>query len=128
MSAFQSAVESKDTATIADALSPDVIFRSPAVHKPYEGRDLVLMILGAVVQVFEDFSYVGRLSDGDEEMLRFKARVGDREVDGVDIVRYGADGLVEELSVMIRPLSALVAVKDAMGAKLAEFAQAGGQA
>lgn len=127
MSAFQSAVESRDAAAIAAVLSPAVVFRSPAVHKPYEGRDQVLLILGAVVEVFEDLSYVDRLREGDKEMLRFRARVGEREVDGVDIVRYGTDGLVDELSVMIRPLSALVAVKDAMGAKLAELAQAGGE-
>lgn len=128
MSAFRTAIESKDPATIAAALSPDVTFRSPAVHKPYSGRDVVMVILGAVVQVFEDFSYVGHLQDGPEEMLRFTARIGEREIDGVDIVRYGEDGLVEGLTVMIRPLSALVAVKDAMGAKLAKLAQAGGRA
>src|SRR5688572_28552341 len=98
MSAFRIAIESKDPATIAAALSPDITFRSPAVHKPYVGRDSVLVILGAVIQVFEDFGYVGHLQDGDEAMHRFSARVGEREIDGVDIVRYGAYGLVEELS------------------------------
>ena len=118
MSAFRTAIESKDPATISAALSPEIIFRSPAVHRPYAGRDTVMVILGAVVQVFEEFAYVGHLVDGDEEMLRFHARVGGRDVDGVDIVRYGADGLVEELSVMIRPLSALQAVREAMAAQL----------
>jgi hypothetical protein len=122
MSAFRTAIESKDPATISAALSPEVTFRSPAVHRPYVGRDTVMVILGAVLQVFEEFGYVAHLVDGDEEVLRFRARVGEREVDGVDIVRYGDDGLVEELSVMIRPLSALEAVRQAMAAQLEKTA------
>lgn len=118
MSAFRTAIESKDPAAIAAALSPDVTFRSPAVHKPYHGRDTVMVILGAVLQVFQEFGYVDHVAAGDQEVLRFTALVGDRQVDGVDIVRYGADGLVEELSVMIRPLSALQAVQQAMAEQL----------
>lgn len=118
MSTFRSAVETKSLSDMSAALSPDVTFRSPAVHKPYSGRDTVMFILGAVVEVFEDFRYVDQVADGQSEVLRFNARVGDREVDGVDIIRYDADGLVEELSVMIRPLSGLQAVQQAMATQL----------
>jgi hypothetical protein len=116
-SPFRAAVEARSLDLLSAALAPDVTFRSPAVHAPYVGRDLVLVILGAVLEVFEDFAYQAEIRDGDEEMLRFRARVGEREVDGVDIVTY-ADGLVAELTVMIRPLSALSAVRDAMAAQL----------
>jgi hypothetical protein len=119
-SPFRDAVEARSLDLLSAALAPDVIFRSPAVHAPYEGRDLVLVILGAVLQVFEDFAYQGEIRDGDNEMLRFKARVGDRDVDGVDIVTY-ADGLVTGLTVMIRPFSALQAVREAMAAKLEAY-------
>jgi hypothetical protein len=119
-SPFRDAVEARSLDLLSAALAPDVIFRSPAVHAPYEGRDLVLVILGAVLEVFEDFAYQGEIRDGDNEMLRFKARVGDRDVDGVDIVTY-ADGLVTELTVMIRPFSALQAVREAMAAKLEAY-------
>ena len=116
-SPFRTAVEARSLDLLTAALAPDVTFRSPAVHAPYEGRDLVLVLLEAVLEVFEDFAYEAEIRDGDDEMLRFSARVGDREVDGVDIVRY-VDGLVTELTVMIRPLSALNAVRDAMAAQL----------
>ncbi len=118
MSAFKSAVEAKSVAAMAAALSPEVTFRSPAVHKAYSGSETVQVILGAVVQVFEEFRYVDQIVDGQQEVLRFNAKVGDKEIDGVDIVRYGEDGLVEELSVMIRPLSALQAVQQAMDVQL----------
>ena len=116
-SPFRAAVEARSLDLLTAALAPDVTFRSPAVHAPYEGRDLVLVILGAVLEVFEDLAYQAEIRDGDDEVLRFSARVSNRSVDGVDIVKY-VDGQVTELTVMIRPLSALNAVKDAMAAQL----------
>jgi len=115
MGAFRTAIETADLDTIASALAPDVTFRSPAVHKPYVGRDATLFVLAGVLQVFEDFRYVASVSEDHHEVLRFEARVGDREIDGVDIVSYDESGLVDELTVMIRPLSGLTAVQQAMG-------------
>jgi hypothetical protein len=94
------------------------VFKSPIVFKPYHGREAVSTLLGAVVQVFSDFRYVAQYEGEAGEALVFNARVGDREVEGVDFVRYGADGLVSELTVMVRPLSAALALADAMRAKL----------
>lgn len=118
-SAFRAAVGSGDPDRIAAALAPDVVFRSPAVHAPYTGRDAAMTVLRAVMQVLEDFRYVSDVRDGDEQVLRFNARVGDREVDGVDILRYDDTGAVAELTVMIRPMSGLQAVAAAVGARLA---------
>lgn len=119
--AFSAAVETHDPAALAAVLHPDVVFRSPAVFKPYAGRDAAMFVLQGVLAVFEDFQYVLKVRDGQDEVLRFKARVAGREIDGVDILRYDDDGLVVELSVMIRPLSALQTVAEAMGAKLADM-------
>lgn len=116
---FRRAVESGDPDALAAALHPDVTFRSPAVHKPYEGRDAAMTVLRAVIDVFEDFHYVGEVRDGVDEVLRFAARVGDRQVDGIDLVRYDDAGLVTELTVFLRPLSATIAVAEAVGRRLA---------
>lgn len=117
-SAFRAAVEAADPERLAAALAEDVEFRSPAVYRPYRGRDAVGALLKVVVSVFEDFRYVDELRDGDLELLRFLARVGDREIEGIDLVRWNGDGLVGELVVMIRPLSGLTATRDAMAAGL----------
>jgi hypothetical protein len=69
--------------------------------------------------VFEDFRYVERFDRGDAATLVFKARVGERELDGVDILSFGEDGLVRELTVMVRPLSAAIALAEVMQARLA---------
>ena len=76
-------------------------------------------LLTAVTQVFEDFRYVECFDRGDAATLVFKARVGDRELDGVDILSFDEGGFVRELTVMVRPLSGANALAEAMQAKLA---------
>ena len=118
-SAFGAAVEAKDIEAAIDRLSADCVFRSPVVFRPYEGRDAVGRILNAVFQVFEDFRYVDEMTSADREVLIFEAKVGDRIVQGVDLLRLTDDGLVGELTVMVRPMSGLLALADAMRERLA---------
>lgn len=112
------AIEAGDVSALAELLAEDVVFRSPAVYKPYQGRDTVLALLGVVAQVFENFRYAAEWKDGSTTILLFEANVGDRELQGVDILEHGADGLVERFTVMIRPFSGLQAVAAAVTARL----------
>jgi hypothetical protein len=119
-SAFRAAVESKDFDALEATLSPDVVFRSPVVFSPYEGRDAVAGLLRVVGTVLAPkLTYQWQVREGDREVLCFRSQVGARDVEGVDLIRYGDDGLVAELVVMMRPASALAAVRDAVGALLA---------
>lgn len=118
--AFRAAAEAKDFSRIEDLFTEDVVFRSPAVFKPYEGRDALAMILGAVLRVFEDFRYTDQIETGDTAALLFEATAGGREVNGVDVLRFDHDGRIRELMVMIRPLSGLNALVEQMGRMLAE--------
>jgi hypothetical protein len=115
---FRHAAEEGDHDAMMASLAPDVVFRSPIVFKPYEGRDAVAPILAAVFTVFEDFRYIDQLEGTDSATLIFQARVGDRELDGLDYLQFGQDGLVGELTVMVRPLSAAMALAETMRARL----------
>jgi hypothetical protein len=115
---FKAAALAKDFSAAQDLFAEDVSFRSPVVFKPYEGRDAVLVLLGAVVQVFEDFRYVDQVETGATAVLVFEARVGERELQGVDILRFNSDDRVEEMIVMVRPMSGVHALAEAMQAKL----------
>jgi hypothetical protein len=116
--AFRAAAEAKDFAKGEELFSADVVFRSPAVFQPYEGLDALKVLLGAVAQVFEDFRYVDQVETGDTAVLVFEARVGDRKLNGVDVLRFDADGLIAEMMVMIRPLSGLQALVGEMAKRL----------
>jgi SnoaL-like domain len=116
--AFRTAVEAKDLAAAGEVLADDVVFRSPVVFKPYEGREALLVVLGAVVQVFEGFRYTGQAESESLAVLTFAARVGDRELEGVDILRFDEDDRVRELTVMVRPMSGVHALAERMRAML----------
>ena len=115
--AFRAAIESGDVDAAVALFADDVVFNSPVVHKPYLGREPLRAVLRAVVTVFEDFRYTASYGGDDGHVLRFATRVGDRELEGVDILR-GADGVLTELTVMVRPYSAATALRDRMAALL----------
>ena len=111
---FRQAAETKDFSAIDELFAEDVVFRSPVVFKPYEGREAVAMLLGAVAQVFEDFRYTDQVETGDAAALAFSARVGDRELDGIDFLHFDADGRVNRMEVYVRPMSGVNALAEAM--------------
>lgn len=120
MKAFRQAVEGRDVEAVEALLADDVVFRSPAVHKPYEGKLATSVVLRAVMRVFEDFRYTREIgADGSpDHVLVFEATVGNRSVEGADFLHVRADGLIDDFRVMVRPLSGLDAVVAAMQAVL----------
>jgi hypothetical protein len=118
MKAFRQAVEARDLAALTQLLAPDVEFHSPVTFKSYRGRDTVGFILATVAQVFQDFEYIGELTEGEHSALRFRARIGDKQGEGVDFIEVDDAGLVKRLTVMVRPLSALQALAEQMRTRL----------
>ena len=121
----RNAIEAKDVGAVAALLSDDVVFRSPAVYRPYQGRETVVALLAVVEQVFENFRYTNEWRDGATTILFFEANVGARDIQGIDILEEGPDGLVEGFTVMIRPLSGLQAVAAAVAARVQSGTQEG---
>lgn len=120
MKAFRAAVEAGDIEAGVALLADDVTFRSPAVFTPYQGREAVSHILRTVFAVFEDFRYTDELVDADGRVstLVFEARVGDKTLQGIDLIRLDADGRIGELAVFVRPASGLMALGAEMGRRL----------
>jgi SnoaL-like domain len=121
---FRQAAETKDFSAIDDLFAENVVFRSPVVYKPYEGRDAVAMLLGAVAQVFEDFRYTDQVETGDAAALAFSARVADRELDGIDFLHFDSEGRINRMAVYVRPMSGVNALAEAMQKKLEEASPA----
>lgn len=119
---FRVAIEARDIEAAAELLTEDVTFASPIAFRSYEGPERVRPILGAVASVFRDFEYVDELcsADGTRRALVFKTRIGDRWAEGCDLLEEDAAGRITKLTVMIRPLSAALALAEAMANVLAE--------
>ncbi|AZP15807.1 nuclear transport factor 2 family protein [Streptomyces aquilus] len=123
MRAFREAVEAWDFDAVEALLAEDVVFTSPVVFKPYPGKAITAAILHGVSRVFEDFRYVREIegTDGEHHALVFEARVGDRRLTGCDFLHVNGDGLIDEFTVMVRPLSGAQALAEAMGAQFARI-------
>jgi hypothetical protein len=115
---FKQAVETRDFDAAIDCLALDVTFNSPVAHTPFKGKATVGAVLRAVSETFEDFEYTDELKDGDTHVLVFRARVGDKQLQGLDLLRMNGEGLIEDFTVMVRPASGLMALGQAMGPKV----------
>ncbi len=117
---FRAAVESADIDAARELLAPEIVFHSPVTFHPFIGRDTVVRLLAEVAQVFEDFRYTDELDVDGAHALIFRASIGGRELEGVDLLRFDADGLIADFTVMLRPLSGLVPFAQAMGERAAK--------
>ena len=102
-------------------LSDRIVFRSPVAHTPYPGRAAIKLVLKTVNTVFRDFTYhrMFATDDGKSAVLEFSAEVDGKALKGIDMLRFDDAGKIEEFEVMVRPMSGLHALAEAMGAKLA---------
>ncbi|MEN2509046.1 nuclear transport factor 2 family protein [Stutzerimonas stutzeri] len=114
-------IQARDLGQLPELLHPHAVFRSPMAFKPYEGATAVNLILNTVLTVFEDFAYHRELAsaDGSNVVLEFSARVGDRQLKGIDMIRFDDAGLIVDFEVMVRPMSGLQALGEEMGRRLA---------
>ena len=112
-------VREKDEQALAEALVDDVLFRSPFLWKPKEGKANALLYLSSAVRVLEDFAYHRQFVGDNAVALEFSARVGTLSVKGVDIIQFNADGQITDFEVMVRPANGLQALGAAMAQQLA---------
>jgi ketosteroid isomerase-like protein len=122
MHPFRAAIEARNAEAAVALLADDVVFHSPIAFKPYTGRSAAAAVLAAVSRVLEDFAYERELTseDGRDHALIFRARVDGQEIQGCDFLRHDRDGRVVEFTVMVRPLTAALALRDRMTAELAQ--------
>lgn len=127
---FRDAVERGDLDAMTALLAPGVRLYSPVTFTPFEGIEAVRGLLGVLLRVFEDFRYVGDLRGEAEpavegalpgaRILIFKTVVSGRVIHGIDLFHLDDQGRIATLTVMVRPLSAVTALGEAVRAGLAE--------
>ncbi|WP_110208145.1 nuclear transport factor 2 family protein [Nocardioides daejeonensis] len=124
MHAFRAAVEARDSDAMAATLADDVRFTSPVAFQPYDGKPITAAILRGVLRVFDDFRYEREIvsADGRDLALVFRARVNGREIQGCDFLHLDDGGLIDDFTVMVRPLSAAQELAAAMGAQFDQIA------
>jgi hypothetical protein len=103
---------------MTETLREDVVLHSPILFRGFEGREAVGMVLSHVAEVLEGLTYVDEAIGEGTVVLRFEADVGDKKLEGVDYLTLDEEGKVTDLTVFMRPLSALTAFNARMAERL----------
>jgi hypothetical protein len=115
---FRLAAEAKDLDLLKQTLREDVVLHSPILFRGFEGREMVIAVLTEVAATLEGLTYTDELVADGTVALRFKAMVEDRELEGIDFLELDGDGRVRELTVFMRPMSALTRFNERMVERL----------
>ena len=102
---------------IPSLLAPEIVFHSPVTFHPFVGRETVMGLLTLVGQTFEDFRYTDELAGEHAHALIFRAAIEGKQLEGIDLLRFDEEGLIDDFTVMLRPLSGLIPFAQAMGEK-----------
>lgn len=113
-------IKTKDAAGLDNILAENVVFHSPIVHAPQEGKPLTTLYLTAAFYVFtnESFKYLREVISGNNAFLEFSTVIEGITVNGVDMITWGKDGRITDFKVMIRPLKAINLIHRMMGEML----------
>lgn len=104
-----------DLSELESIVADNAVFRSPVANNPYPGQKVVCLVLRGAMTVFQDFVYHREFASGDRDVcLEFAARVGDKQLKGVDLVKFNEDGKIVEFEVMVRPGTGVMALGEAM--------------
>jgi hypothetical protein len=117
---WHAVAESRNPDLLDDLLADEVVFRSPAVFAPQEGKALTSAYLSAALQVLgPTLRYVNQWHDQAGAVLEFEADLDGVYVQGVDILRWNAEDKLVSFTVMVRPLRGLQKLVELMALQLA---------
>lgn len=116
LSKWHQAIKTGDLNILDGILAEEVKFYSPVIWSAQEGKALTKLYLSAAFHVLatSDFQYDKQIIDRNQACLEFSTKIGDTTINGVDIITENDDGQIIEFKVMVRPLSAIMALKDKM--------------
>lgn len=113
-------LKDRDARGLDALLSDQVVFHSPVVRAPQQGKALTRNYLGAALSVFlnDSFRYVRELVGEHDAVLEFEVSIDGIEVNGVDMIRWDEQGRIVDFKVMLRPLKAIQLIQQKMAAML----------
>ena len=113
-------VEKHDEQALADMLADDVVFHSPVVHTPQEGKAITFAYLSAAGKVLggDSFRYVNEFVSENGAVIEFMTEIDGIKIDGIDMITWNVDDKITEFKVMVRPLKAVNKVHEMMGRML----------
>lgn len=97
-------------------LAEDVEFHNPAGFTPVTGKAHVKEKLVEALSAIQPMQYHRIWDNGREHACEFSGEVGGKKLKGIDLITLNDQGKIARLEVMLRPISALMAMREAHGA------------
>ncbi|MGI9285615.1 MAG: nuclear transport factor 2 family protein [Pseudomonadales bacterium] len=109
-------ISESDATGLDSILADNVVFHSPVVHTPQEGKAITTMYLAAAFEVLagDKFSYVREVIAENDAVLEFVTEIDGVHINGVDLIRWNDDGKIVDFKVMVRPLKAVTTLQQKM--------------
>ena len=114
--AFTAAMQRKDLEGMFSHMADDILLKTPLAAAPFKGKAAIRPVVEALLGVVDRFDFREILQGPQHVAAFFGITVGSEELDGVDYWRLNGAGLIQEMTVLWRPLPAIVAVHDRLAA------------
>jgi hypothetical protein len=123
---FDYMMKGHDKTLLLDMLHDDVVFRSPVVHTPQEGKAITFAYLSAAGNTLggDTFKYTRIFDCGDKAVLEFECVMDGINVNGIDMIEWDENGKILDFKVMVRPLKGMQVVHAQMGRMLEQMKNA----
>jgi len=115
---FLEALHRKDLATARDYLADDVSIASPIIPEPFRGKAQVTGVLEALDHVIDAFDVREVLCGEEQFAVYVSIRADDIVIDAMDYTVVDDDGRVAAMTVMWRPLPAVVRMQQRLATLL----------
>jgi hypothetical protein len=121
LSEWHRVVSAKDLGGLLGLLGEDVSLGAPPYLEKLHGRDLVHHLLGLILNTIDEFTYHRQWQNEGELALEFTGRVGDLQLQGIDLITLNDHFAIGNLDVLIRPTNAVDALRDVIAPQMASF-------
>jgi hypothetical protein len=112
VSAFTAAMQRKDLETMLSHMASDIVLNTPLMAEPVRGKKAIREVVGPLLEVVDAFDFREIMQGSERVSSFFKLNVGEIELDGMDYWLLDSAGLIKEMTVLWRPLPAVIAVRD----------------
>ncbi|WP_441241277.1 nuclear transport factor 2 family protein [Tardiphaga sp. 768_D3_N2_1] len=114
--AFTKAMQRKDLEAMLSHMADDIVLKTPLAAEPFRGKAAIRPVVTALLGVVDAFDFREILQGPEHVSAFFGITVGSEQLDGVDYWRLNDAGLIQEMTVLWRPLPAAVAVEKKLAA------------
>jgi hypothetical protein len=106
-------------AEVRELLAEDIVFRSPILVRPIEGRDVIAAIFAQSSSTRGSGAYTAEFKlDRHTTFLRWEGTMDGHKIESLEVIVDNDEGLIAERTIALRPYPAVKLFRDAMYAAL----------